>query len=97
MSESNSTSGDAPLDEEARREQLSSEFIDLVDDFSKFSEECAFLFDGFSAVAQEPESITPDTSEGIRHLCFWLKYEVIGYRYKIDELRERWKAIKREL
>ncbi|WP_281556281.1 hypothetical protein [Thalassomonas sp. RHCl1] len=92
MSESN-----LPLTEdEIRREQLSSDFVNLSDDFSKFSEECAFLFDAFAAVGREPECITPHTSEGIRHLCYWLKYQVIGYREKIDGMQDSWRVLSRK-
>ncbi|WDE10380.1 hypothetical protein [Thalassomonas haliotis] len=86
-----------PLTEEAiQREKLSSDFVNLRDDFSKFSEECAFLFDAFSAVGREPECITEHTSEGTRHLCYWLKYQVIGYREKIEEMQESWRALSRK-
>ncbi|WDE02949.1 hypothetical protein SG34_016025 [Thalassomonas viridans] len=93
MSESN----ELPLDDAAGRKQMSGEFLDLCDDFIKFSEECAFLFDAFTAVTREPECITEDTSEGIRHINFWLKYQVIGYREKIDRQRMFWTAFNRKL
>ncbi|WDE14219.1 hypothetical protein [Thalassomonas haliotis] len=63
-----------------------SELVSLSDDFGKFSQECAFLCDAFAALTQEPECIVPDTSEGIRHLSYWLKCEAKGYRQKIDKL-----------
>jgi len=86
-----------PLTEDAiKREQLSSDFVNLSDDFGKFSEECAFLFDAFAAVSREPECITEHTSEGIRHLCYWLKYQVIGYREKIDEMQDSWRMLSRK-
>ncbi|WP_281557373.1 hypothetical protein [Thalassomonas sp. RHCl1] len=104
MHESHSTSPstskeamqDASLDQEVTIEQWSSDFLDLCDDFCQFSQECAFLSDAFAAVAQEPECITPDTSEGIRHVNFWLKYQVIGYREKINRLHDGWKVLKRK-
>ncbi|WDE13946.1 hypothetical protein [Thalassomonas haliotis] len=91
MSESN-----LPLTEDAvEREPLSSDFVNLNDDFSKFSEECAFSFDALAAVSRESECITPHTSEGSRHLCYWLKYQVIGYREKIDEMQDSWRVLNR--
>ena len=87
-----------PLTEDAvKKEQLSGDFVDLSDDFGKFSEECAFLFDAFAAVTREPECITEHTSEGIRHLCYQLKYKIIGYREKIDEMQESWRVLNRKL
>ncbi|WDD96715.1 hypothetical protein [Thalassomonas actiniarum] len=101
MSESHSTSNsvkqDASLDQEVTIEQWSRELLDLCEDFCQFSQECAFLFDAFAAVAREPECITPDTSEGIRHVNFWLKYQVIGYREKINRLHEGWRILKCKL
>ncbi|WDE10242.1 hypothetical protein [Thalassomonas haliotis] len=85
-----------PPDEEVTLEQWSSELLDLCDDFCQFSQECAFLFDAFAAVAKEPECITEDTSEGIRHINFWLKYQVIGYREKINRLHNIWGVFKRK-
>ena len=85
-----------PLTEEAiKRDKLSGDSVSLSDDFNKFSEECAFLFDALAAVTREPECITEHTSEGIRHLCYWLKYQVIGYREKIEEMQESWRAVNR--
>ncbi|WDE02592.1 hypothetical protein [Thalassomonas actiniarum] len=84
MSESDTPSD--PAAQEVTPEQWARDLLDLCDDFSQFSQECAFIFDGLAAVAQEPECITPDTSEGIRHVNFWLKYQVIGYREKINRL-----------
>ncbi|WDE03094.1 hypothetical protein SG34_016860 [Thalassomonas viridans] len=92
MSESNQP----PLDDVAKREQMSGDFLDLCDDFIKFSEECAFLFDAFAAVTREPECITEDTIEGIRHINFWLKYQVIDYREKIDRQRKYWTSLSRK-
>ncbi|WDE04734.1 hypothetical protein SG34_026015 [Thalassomonas viridans] len=82
MSESTS----APQNEAARRKAQLSELIDLIDDFYKFHQECAFLCDAFAAVTQEPECISEETSEGIRHLCDWLKCQVKAYYQRVDEL-----------
>jgi len=79
-----------------KKEKLSGDFVDLSDDFGKFSEECAFLFDAFAAVTREPECITEHTSEGIRHMCYRLKYQVIGYREKIDEMQDSWRTLSRK-
>jgi len=87
-----------PLTEETiKRDKLSGDFVDLSDDFGKFSEECAFLFDAFAAVTREPECITEHTSEGIRHLCYWLKYQVVDYREKIEQMQEDWRTLNRKL
>ncbi|WDE07924.1 hypothetical protein SG34_014155 [Thalassomonas viridans] len=75
-----------PPDVQAERKRLLSELVSLCDDFAKFSEECAFLCDGLAAVTKEPECIVPDTSEGIRHMSYWLKCEARGYRERIEEL-----------
>ncbi|WDE03592.1 hypothetical protein SG34_019700 [Thalassomonas viridans] len=82
MSESTST----PQNEAARRKAQLSALVDLTDDFSKFHQECAFLCDAFAAVAQEPECISEETSEGIRHMSYWLKYQAKEYYQRIDEL-----------
>ncbi|WDD98491.1 hypothetical protein [Thalassomonas actiniarum] len=94
MSDLVSISQEVLLEYEAKRSKLAGESLDLCDDFGKFSEECAFLFDAFAAVAREPECITPDTIEGIRHINFWLKYQVIGYREKIDNIHAGLRALK---
>ncbi|WDE12301.1 hypothetical protein [Thalassomonas haliotis] len=95
MSESQPPSN-TDLDQEVTLEQWSSDLLALCDDFSQFSQECAFLFDALAAVAQEPECITEDTSEGIRHVNFWLKYQVIAYREKINRLHSGWGILKRK-
>ncbi|WDE03042.1 hypothetical protein SG34_016560 [Thalassomonas viridans] len=82
MSESTST----PQNEAARRKAQLSELIDLTDDFSKFHQECAFLCDAFAAVAQEPECISEETSEGIRHMSYWLKCQAIAYYQRINDI-----------
>ncbi|WDE03421.1 hypothetical protein SG34_018720 [Thalassomonas viridans] len=80
-------------DDANKREQLSRDFRELSDDFNKFTEECAFLCDAFAAVSREPDCITPPTSEGIGHISYWLKCQLIDYRDKIDDMRECWKAL----
>ncbi|WDE04426.1 hypothetical protein SG34_024300 [Thalassomonas viridans] len=80
MSESTSI----PQSDAARRKAQLSELIDLTDDFYKFHQECAFLCDAFAAVAQEPECISEETSEGIRHLSYWLKSQAKDYYQRID-------------
>ncbi|WDE04932.1 hypothetical protein SG34_027110 [Thalassomonas viridans] len=82
MSESTSI----PQSEAARRKAQLSALVDLTDDFSKFHEECAFLCDAFAAVAQEPECISEETSEGIRHMSYWLKHQAKAYYQRIDDL-----------
>jgi len=82
MSESNLS----VQDEAARRKAQLSALVDLSDDFYKFHQECAFLCDAFAAVTQEPECISEETSEGIRHLSCWLKCQVKHYCQRIDEL-----------
>ncbi|WDE11112.1 hypothetical protein [Thalassomonas haliotis] len=74
MSESSST---VP-NEAARRKAQRSALVDLSDDFYKFHQQCAFLYDAFAAVTQEPECISEETSERIRHLSYWLKYQAKG-------------------
>ncbi|WP_281558487.1 hypothetical protein [Thalassomonas sp. RHCl1] len=81
---------ETPLDEKAKRDQLASEFVDLCDDFYKFSQACAFLCDAFAAVAREPECITEDTSEGFGHVGYWLKCQLRDYREKIEKQQEYW-------
>ncbi|WDE07769.1 hypothetical protein SG34_013250 [Thalassomonas viridans] len=82
MSESTSI----PQNEAARRKAQLSALIDLTDDFSQFHQECAFLCDAFAAVAQEPECISEETSEGIRHMSYWLKCQAKEYYQRIDDL-----------
>ncbi|WDE03818.1 hypothetical protein SG34_020915 [Thalassomonas viridans] len=82
MSESTST----PQNEAARRKAQLSALVDLTDDFSQFHQECAFLCDAFAAVAQEPECISEETSEGIRHMSYWLKGQAKEYYQRIDDL-----------
>ncbi|WDE05830.1 hypothetical protein SG34_002530 [Thalassomonas viridans] len=79
-----SESTPAPQNEAARRKAQLSDLIDLTDDFSQFHQECAFLCDAFAAVAQEPECISEETSEGIRHLSYWLKCQAKDYYQRID-------------
>ena len=85
MSESNST----VQNEAARRKAQLSALVDLSDNFYKFHQECAFLCDAFAAVAQEPECISEETSEGIRHLSYWLKCQAKHYYQRIDALYQQ--------
>ncbi|WDE07867.1 hypothetical protein SG34_013850 [Thalassomonas viridans] len=95
MSESDDTY--TPLDDDEQIKQLSSECISLSDDFNKFSEECAFLCDAFAAVTREPDNISPQTGEGIRHLSCWLKEQAENYRERIEQLHQSLSALAREL
>ncbi|WDE03498.1 hypothetical protein SG34_019160 [Thalassomonas viridans] len=81
-----SESTPAPQNEVARRKAQLSALVDLTDDFSQFHQECAFLCDAFAAVAQEPECISEETSEGIRHMSYWLKGQAKDYYQRIDDL-----------
>ncbi|WDE02815.1 hypothetical protein SG34_015325 [Thalassomonas viridans] len=81
-----SESTPAPQNEAARRKTQLSALVDLTDDFSQFHQECAFLCDAFAAVAQEPECISEETSEGIRHMSYWLKSQAKEYYQRIDDL-----------
>ncbi|WDE08646.1 hypothetical protein SG34_032535 [Thalassomonas viridans] len=81
-----SESAPAAQNEAARRKAQLSALVDLTDDFSQFHQECAFLCDAFAAVAQEPECISEETSEGIRHLSYWLKCQAKEYYQRIDQL-----------
>jgi len=85
MSDANS----APQSEAARRKAQLSALVDLSDDFYKFHQECAFICDAFAAVTQEPECISEETSEGIRHLSCWLKSQVKGYYQRIDDIYQQ--------
>ena len=84
MAESTTIPPGALLDHEIKRELLASKGLDLCDDFSKFSDECAFLCHAFAAVTREPECITPETSEGIWHVCYKLKMQIRDYREQIE-------------
>ena len=94
MVESNAITPGALLDHEAKRERLASKSLDLCDDFSKFSDECAFLCDAFAAVTREPECITPETSEGIWHVCYKLKMQIRDYREQIEKLHNGLRHLK---
>ena len=88
MPESKAITPGALLDHEAKREQLASKSLELCDDFSEFSYECAFLCDAFAAVAREPECITPETSEGIWYVCYKLKMQIRNYKEQIEKLHK---------
>ncbi|WDE07338.1 hypothetical protein SG34_010895 [Thalassomonas viridans] len=85
-----------PPDYQEQINRLSSDCIRLCDEFNKFSEECAFICDAFAAVTRDPDDISPDTSEGIGHISYWLKYQVKDYREKIDELHQGLSSLRRQ-
>ncbi|WDE03085.1 hypothetical protein SG34_016815 [Thalassomonas viridans] len=84
MSESTPT----PQGEAARRKALLSTLVSLTDDLSQFHEECAFLCDAFAAVTHDPACITEETSEGIRHISYWLKHQVKSYYERVRDIHE---------
>jgi len=81
-----SDSTPTPQNEAGRRKAQLSELVSLSDDFYKFQQECAFLCDAFAAIAQEPECINEETSEGLRHFSCWLKCQAREYHQRIDAI-----------
>ncbi|WDE05790.1 hypothetical protein SG34_002300 [Thalassomonas viridans] len=69
--------------------ELASQALALCDDFNKFSEQCAFLCDAFSAIVRDPACIDEACGDGLGHHSYWLKVRVMEFRDRIEELHHK--------
>ncbi|WDE02139.1 hypothetical protein [Thalassomonas actiniarum] len=68
--------------------QLKTDMLLLCDQFSQFSEECAFICDAFAAIVREPEALDEATIAGFSHYSIWIKDQVTGFKHKIHKVHQ---------
>lgn len=73
--------------------RLRLEFLELYDEFSEFSEQCAFLCDAFAAIPAQQELLEPGTIGGINFYSHWLKTRVLELKNELRKMYEQLKEI----
>jgi hypothetical protein len=63
--------------------------VRLYDEFSQFSEQCAFLCDSFAAIPAQQGFIEPQTIAGIHFYSYWLKSRVLEIRSELWSIHEQ--------
>lgn len=66
--------------------KLRRDIIALYDDFSEFSDQCAFLCDAFGAIPVNSEAIEPATKRGIGIYANWIKGRLVEIQTDLGDL-----------
>ncbi len=72
----------------AEARPVSKQLLDYYDEFTEFSDRCAFLCDAFAAVAAHNESLDEHSVRGLAYSADWLKL-------RARELKEKLRTIQR--
>jgi hypothetical protein len=75
-------------------DQLQLKVLQLYDEFTQFSYQCAFLCDSFSTISAQPELIEPETIDGIQHYSRWLKTRTLEIKSELKKVHKQLKKIK---
>ena len=67
---------------------LQLDVLRLYDEFTTFSDQCAFLYDSFAAIPAQQEFIAAETINGISHYSNWLKIRQKEIKYKLHKIYE---------
>jgi hypothetical protein len=68
--------------------------LKLYDEFTQFSDQCAFLCDSFSAIPTQQEFIEPQTIGGIHFYSRWLKTRVLEIKSELRQVHEQLRELK---
>lgn len=68
---------------------LKKELLTLYDEFSEFTDQCAFLCDAFAATAANYENLDKESAKGLDHNAYWLKQKVKGFKVRLQLLNSR--------
>jgi hypothetical protein len=72
-----------------RIRKLQLKVLRLYDEFSQFSDQCAFLCDAFAAIPAQQEPIEPETIEGINSYSYWLKTRLLEIKGELQKVHEQ--------
>ena len=62
--------------------------LNYYDEFSEFTEDCAFLCDAFACLADNQEILDPCTIHGLERHAYGLKQRTKEFREKLKKIRE---------
>lgn len=68
---------------------LKKELLNLTDEFSEFTDQCAFLCDAFSSIAAKSEDIDQASVNGFDQQADWLKQEVQRFSLRLHQLQRQ--------
>lgn len=68
---------------------ISSELLDYYDQFSEFSDQCAFLCDAYASIAANSETLDSHTARGLEHSTDWLKHRVGALKDSLKQIQEK--------
>lgn len=69
--------------------ELQLKVVRLYDDFTHFSDQCAFLCDAFAAIPAQQELIEPETIGGIDFYSRWLKTRLLEIKNEMRKIHEQ--------
>ena len=72
-----------------RIRKLQLRVLRLYDEFTQFSDQCAFLCDSFAAIPTRQEFIEPETIDGIDFYACWLKTRVQEIKDELQKTHEQ--------
>lgn len=69
--------------------ELQLKVLRLYDEFTLFSDQCAFLCDAFAAVPAQQEAITPASLGGLSYHSQWLKTRMVEIKTELGQVHEQ--------
>lgn len=69
-------------------------FLEHYDNFSDFSEDCAFLCDAFSSLFATSEALDNQSLRGLERSAYRLKRKVYELRSELNEIRMAYCTVK---
>lgn len=68
-------------------QEISQELLQLYDEFTIYTQSCAFLCDAFSAITASNEELSKESIRGLQHHANKLKYQTIEIKAKLGDIR----------
>jgi len=75
--------------------ELQLKVVRLYDEFTQFSDQCAFLCDSFAAVPAQQEYIESETIGGISFYSHWLKIRLLEIKNELRKIHEQLSKIQK--
>ena len=73
--------------------ELQLKVVRLYDEFTQFSDQCAFLCDAFAAIPAQQEEIEIETIGGIEFYSRWLKTRLLEIKKELRKIHEQLREI----
>lgn len=73
--------------EKTTNTDLSTELLDLYDDYARFTQRCIFLCDAASNLMANNEELSKESIRGFEQYAGLLRHETLGFKKRIGEIR----------